>query len=162
MAVREHFFNDLFLMILERPGMTATEVVERHEEKMLLLGPVIERQEHELLNPLISRVFGILFRSGALPPPPAQIAGGQLKVEYISLLAQAQKMSGARALQSTVGFVGQLAGVLPHSLDRLDADEAIKAFAKMMGAPAKIIRADEQVEKIRQARLEEGAAPERR
>jgi hypothetical protein len=161
MAVREHFFNDLFLMILERPGMTATEVLERHEEKMLLLGPVIERQEHELLNPLIARVFGILFRAGALPAPPASIAGGQLKVEYISLLAQAQKMSGARALQSTVGFVGQLAGALPHCLDRLDADEAIKAFAKMMGAPARIIRADDQVEKIRQARLEVegGAAP---
>ncbi|MEW5723435.1 MAG: portal protein, partial [Thermodesulfobacteriota bacterium] len=82
-AVREGFFNDLFVFLLRRPGVTATEVVERHEEKLLLLGPVIERQQSELLDPLIERVFGILERSGRLPGAPPEIQGYDLKIDKL-------------------------------------------------------------------------------
>ena len=49
-AIKQGFFNDLFLMILSDKNMTATEVARRHEEKLAILGPVIERQNSEMLD----------------------------------------------------------------------------------------------------------------
>ncbi|MEW5726178.1 MAG: portal protein, partial [Thermodesulfobacteriota bacterium] len=148
------FFNDLFVFLLRRPGVTATEVVERHEEKLLLLGPVIERQQSELLDPLIERAFGILERSGRLPGAPPEIQGHDLKVEYISLLAQAQKLVGTQAVQSVLQFVGGAAAIDPRVLDKIDLDEAVDVYAEMTGVPPRVVRADEEVEKLRAERAE--------
>ncbi len=156
-SVREWFYNDLFLMLAQRPTMTATEVLERNEEKMLLLGPVIERQQYELLDPLIDRTFNILWRAGALPPPPDALRGRNLKVEYISLLAQAQKTMGIRSIEGASGYVERLAGAFPQVLDRFDPDAALKAYASMAGSPPEILRSDREVDKIRKSRIEESA-----
>ncbi|PWG73491.1 phage head-tail adapter protein, partial [Enterococcus hirae] len=80
------------LSLSDRREMTAREVQERHEEKLLMLGPVIERVQNELLDPMIDRVFSIALRGNALPPPPEELEGVDLRVEYISILAQAQRM----------------------------------------------------------------------
>lgn len=153
-AIREGLFNDLFLMILDRPGMTATEVVERHEEKLMMLGPVVERQQSELHDPVINRTFNIMFRAMMLPPPPEELMGQEIKVEYISLLSQAQKMIGTQSIQATANFVGQMAQINPEALDKFDVDEAIDQFAEMTGAPGKIIRSDDQVQEIRALRAQ--------
>lgn len=155
-AIREGFFNDLFLMTAQslqgRSDVTATEVAERHEEKLIMLGPVIERQHSEFLSPLIDRSFGILERAGLLPPPPRELEGMDIKVEYNSLLSQAQKMVGTQSLEKLLGFVGSMAEAKPEALDKLDADEIIDEYADMVGVPPKTIRSAEVVAKVREAR----------
>ncbi|MBQ4132812.1 MAG: head-tail connector protein, partial [Desulfovibrionaceae bacterium] len=161
--IREMFFNDLFLMISHaNRQMTATEVAERNAEKMLLLGPVLDRLRSELFQPLIERVWGILDRGGRLPMPPQleELSGAEIKIEFISILAQAQKQAGVAAISQVAQFVGMMAQLNPQALDKLDVDEAIDEVAEMQGVPPKVVRAAEAVEEIRaaRARQEEAAA----
>ena len=150
--VREGFFNDMFLMMLQRNGMTATEVAQRHEEKLLMLGPMIERQIHELYDPLIARSFHILARKGIIPPPPAELEGKAVKVEYISILAQAQKMAGVGGIERFTGFLGGVAQLNPQALDKLNIDRTVDEYGAMMGVPPGILHSGDQVAHIRQAR----------
>jgi hypothetical protein len=153
-AISQAFFADLFMMISQagRANMTAREVVERHEEKLLMLGPVLERLESELLDPLIDLAFERMLEAGLIPPPPEELQGMDINVEYISMLAQAQKMVGTTAIEQTVAFVGNLAAAKPAILDKLDEDEAVDQYAKMLGIPPKIIRSDEATAAIREER----------
>jgi hypothetical protein len=157
-AIMEGFFNDLFLFLLQRPNMTATEVVERHEEKLLLLGPAIERQQYELFNPLTERTFGVLMRSESLPPPPEELQGQELKVEYISLLAQAQKVIGTQAVDSAVQFAASMASLWPEVLDKINADEALDVRSDLIGVRPGIIRTDAQTAAMRKDRAQKAQA----
>lgn len=155
-AIREGFFNDLFLMLAgsANKNMTATEVVERHEEKLLMVGPVIERLQPELLDPIIDRGYDILERNNLLPEPPEELQGMEIQVEYISLLAQAQKMVGTTAIEQTVAFIGDMATVKPEALYKLNVDEAINQYSDMVGSPPSIVVPDDIAEANRQADLE--------
>lgn len=160
--IREMFFNDLFLMITQaNRQMTATEVAERNAEKMLLLGPVLDRLRSELFQPLIERAWGILDRVGILPPPPVaivpELAGQEIKIEFISILALAQRQAGIAAINQTVGFIGSLAQITqsPDALDKLNIDEAISEVAEMHGVPPKMIRSDEDVAALREQRQQQ-------
>lgn len=154
--IKEGFFNDLFLMLAGTTGreMTATEVAERHEEKMLMVGPVIERLQPELLDRIIDRTYEIMFRKRLLPPPPPELEGMDLQVEYISLLAQAQKLVGISSLEQFAGFVGNVSAVFPESVDMVDIDAVVEEYADMIGVPPKAVRSKEQVKDIRSARAE--------
>lgn len=156
-AIRSNFFNDLFLMLASSTSnnMTATEVAERHEEKILMLGPVLERLHSELLNPLIDRVFAIMLRGGLLPEIPKELNGVDLKIEYISILAQAQRMVGVTSIQQYAGFIGGLAAVNPQILDKLDFDEAADQYAEAAGVNPRIVTPDDKVALIRAARAEQ-------
>lgn len=154
--IRRAFFEDLFLMIAESDGrMTATEVVERREEKMLMLGPVMQRVHYELLDPLIDRVFGIMMRNGHFPDPPEALQGKEIAVEYISILAQAQKAIGVGSIERFLGLAGNLAGVDQSVLDNIDFDQAITEYAEQTGVPPTLIRSRDVVESIRQRRQEQ-------
>jgi hypothetical protein len=161
--IREGLYNDLFLM-LNQPHMTATEVAERHEEKLLMLGPVIERLLNEFLDTVLQRVFGVCFRNGLIPPPPEEVMENGMKIEYISLLAQAQKLVGTYAVNSLFGFVAGVAqvqgatGQYPEALDVVDFDEQVRSFAGMVGTPANHVRSTEDVDRIREARAKAMAA----
>jgi hypothetical protein len=146
------YYADLWLMFAEADAgqpITAREVAERHEEKMLQLGPVMENLEDELLDPLIDRVFGILLRNGYLPPPPPELEGGELRIEYISMMAQAQKMLGTANIERVLGTLGNVAGVDASVLDNFDLDETMRVYADNMGVAPKIVRTKRQVERIR-------------
>ena len=153
-AIRQTFFNDLFLMIAAtgRPQMTAREVAERYEEKLLMLGPLLERTEGDLLSPAIGRTFSIMERVGLIPPPPPEAEGMDLNVEYVSLLAQAQKMVGTAGIEQFVAFAGGVAGGSPEALDTVNADEAVRIYADMLGVPATLVRSEEDVASIREQR----------
>ena len=140
--------------------MTAREVVERHEEKMLMLGPVLERLENELLDPLIERVFAIMDRMGLMPLPPEDLGGKLLQVEYISILAQAQRMVGIEGIERLAGFVGTYAPLKPEVLDKVDFDEAIEQYARKLGVPAAVIVSDENVAALREQRAQQQAQME--
>ena len=154
--INRTFYVDLFLMLAmsDRRQMTATEVAERHEEKLLMLGPVLERLNDELLDPLIDRTFSVMFRAGALPPPPPELEGVDLKVEYISILAQAQRMVGLGAVDRLYQFAGAVAGADPTVLDKLDHDQAVDEYADMLGVPPGIVRPDDAVARLRQQRAQ--------
>ncbi len=158
--MREVFFADLFMMLTNdsRSNITAREIQERHEEKMLMLGPVLERLQPELLSPIIDRVFAVMMRNGHLPPPPEEIQGMDLRVEYISVMAQAQKLVGTGAIERISSFVGNLAGADPTVLDKIDLDQTVDQYSQAVGAPPDIIRSDEQVEEIRQQRAQQQQA----
>jgi Bacteriophage head to tail connecting protein len=152
------YYADLWLMFAEAEQgqpITAREVAERHEEKMLQLGPVMENLEDELLDPLIDRSFGILLRSGYLPPAPQELSGGQLRIEYISMMAQAQKMLGTANIERVLGTLGNVAGVDASVLDNFDLDETMRVYADNMGVSPKIIRTKTAVEKIRAMRAKQ-------
>jgi hypothetical protein len=157
--IRRFFFNDLFLSILtNNKTMTATEVAERHEEKLLVLGPVLERLQSEMLDPIIERVFDIALDLGMLPPPPQVLQGSPLKVEYISLLAQAQKLIGVSGVQQVVGFAVGVAPVAPEVMDKVNLDAAVAEMADMHGINPKIVRSDDDVAAIREGRQQQMAA----
>ena len=134
-TVRAHFFADVFTLLssLQTQRMTAAEVAERHEEKMLVLGPVLERLKGELLDPLIHRTFCILLRQGVLPPAPAFIQGIPLGVEYISMIAQAQKASGLRTLAQAMEYASLLAQSKPAILEQIDYSRALEDGLNQLG-----------------------------
>jgi hypothetical protein len=149
--IRRHFHNDLFLMISEQTkNMTATEVAERQGEKLLMLGPVLDRLRSELFQPLIERVYGIMERGGMVAYPPEEMSGQEMKVEFISMLAQAQKQAGISALAQTINFVGQLIQVTqnPAAADKLNVYAAINQFADMQGTQPDLIRSDEEAAEL--------------
>jgi hypothetical protein len=155
--IASRWYADLFLMMIQsdKTEMTAREVVERHEEKLLMLGPVIGRVKSDLLDPTIDRTFAIALRSGLIPPPPPEIQGMPLKVEYISLLAQAQKMIGTAAIEQYAAFIGNLSGAFPEVKDNFDVDEAAQEYGDALGVPPKLIRSKDQVMQIRNARVKQ-------
>lgn len=133
--VRRAFYADLFLMMAESPmgQLTAREVDERHEEKMLMLGPVLERLHDELLDPLLRRVLAILLRHGLLPHPGFDPR--LVQIEFISLLASAQKAAALTALERFWRFGQAVAALKPEALQRLDAAGSLDAYAELTGVP---------------------------
>lgn len=155
-AIRQHFFEDLFLMIANdnRSGVTATEIAERHEEKMLMLGPVLERLQNELFDPLIDFTFMQLDEGGALPPAPEALRDRTLKVEYIGLLAQAQRAVALRGNDRLIATVSSIAGATgdPGIWDNIDVDEIVTEYADGLGVSPKVVRSADAREQLRQQR----------
>ncbi|EPY1510984.1 portal protein [Klebsiella quasipneumoniae] len=155
--INSAYFVDLFMMLqnINTRSMPVEAVIEMKEEKLLMLGPVLERLNDECLNPLIDRTFSIMARKNLLPPPPDVLQGMPLRIEYISVMAQAQKSIGLSSLSSTVGFIGKLAQAKPEALDKLNVDQAIDAFAEMSGVSPTVIVPQEQVEQVREQRAQQ-------
>jgi hypothetical protein len=160
--VRGSFYADLFLMLANTPNtrMTATEVAERHEEKLLMLGPVLERLHNELLSPLVDITFNRMVASGALPPAPQELQGMDLNVEFVSMLAQAQRAIGTNAVDRFVGNLGAIARMKPDILDKFDQDQWADVYADMLGVDPSLIIADKEVAVLRDARNQAMAAKE--
>ena len=160
--VRGAFYADLFLMLANIPNsrMTATEVAERHEEKLLMLGPVLERLHNELLSPLVDITFTRMVASGAIPPAPPELQGMDLNVEFVSMLAQAQRAIGTNAVDRFVGNLGAIAQMKPDILDKFDQDQWADVYADMLGVDPSLIVADKEVAVLRDARNRAMAAKE--
>lgn len=154
--IKKAFFEDLFLMLAssDRREITAREIDERHEEKLLALGPVLEQLNQDFLDPLIDNTFFIMEGQGLIPEPPEEIAGEEIQVQYISIMAQAQKLADVGKIEKLTGFVGQLSALDPEALDKLDTDKIVDMYAEMIGVPVEMIKSEEIVEGIRQARAE--------
>ena len=158
--IREAFFNDLFMMLKNADQrMTATEVAERNAEKMLMLGPVLDRLRSEVFQPLVERVYGIMARAGRIALPPSGMGGGLLagteenrrpvRVEFVSVLAQAQKSAGIGAVAQAVSFAAKLGQIAPETLDKIDTDAALDEVVKMLGVPPGLMRGRQSVAALR-------------
>ena len=164
--VDEAMYKDLFLAITIADPRNATvpEIVERREEKILMLGPVLQNHRDGLLKPLIDRTFYICMRRGMLPPPPPELEGVDLRVEMIGLLAQALRAVNSSGIERFVGFAGTLAqaqanaGESPTVLDKVDFDQAMDEYGLALGVPPTVIRSDDKVEVIRKGRAQQQAA----
>jgi len=158
--IQRAFYEDLFLMLAEsdRRQITAREIMERKEEKLLALGPVLEQLNQGLLDPMTTLAFNVCLSQGLLPPPPEQLQGVELKVEYISIMAQAQKLVGISAIERFTGYAGQVAQFDPSILDKLKTEQIIDVYADITSVPPSILRSDDEVKEIRENRAKQQQA----
>jgi hypothetical protein len=159
--IQRYFFANVFQMIAASAGdqRTATEVQALEQEKVLLLGPVLERLHSELLDPLVSTTFNLMVENDELPPnPPDELLNRNLSVEYISVLAKQQKNASMQGIVNAVTQIGALAQMNPTALDKLDTDAVIDELADMNGVPPSLIVAGQKLALIRQTRAEQQQA----
>jgi hypothetical protein len=170
--IEEAFYVDLWMALLndqraQRP--TATEVEATKQEVMLQLGPLLQNLNHDLLEPLVYRAMAILNRQGKLPPPPQALVEAQLsdptgednpiEVEFISILHQAQKMTGIVGMRELIAAVQQLVSIgKTAALDKLNEDAVLDELSGMLGVHPSLIYSSEQVAKTRAAREQQQAA----
>lgn len=153
-AIKRAYSADLFLMLdsLDNGRMTAREVMERTQEKLQQLGPVVERLQDEFLSVAIQRVYNIIDRSGGFPPIPEElidvISEEDIEVDYISPLAQAQKMSGLVNIEQGIAQVAQMAQLWPEVLKKVDPIATVSKYFEMLGAPAVMQRSNEVVAEL--------------
>ena len=154
--IQAAFYADLFLMLsgADRTNMTATEVAERHEEKMLMLGPVLERLQNELIDPLIALTFAAMDEAGLVPPPPDELQGQPLNVVLLSILAQAQKAVGVNSIDRFVAAVSSVSQVKPEVLDVFDADAWAQYYADALGVEPKLLANPQAVQALREQRAQ--------
>jgi hypothetical protein len=145
------FYADLFLLLAnaDREGITATEVAERKEEKLLALGPVLEQLNQDLLDPLIENTFFYMDRQGQIPTPPDELRGGDVRVEYISMMAQAQKALGLSGMDRFMTRIEGMAEVMPQSLSKVNTDKFVEIYGESCGISPTIIRTDEEAQALR-------------
>lgn len=160
--IRDGFFNSLWLLLNDHPNITATAVIEMKYEKLTLLGPTIDSQIYEFLEPVLTRNFYCLERMGALPPPPPDLAGREIKIRFISLLAKSREMIGIDGLRAQTSYAMELMNLDPGVADKIDADQSLDEFNRMVGAPVKSIRTDEEVAQMRQQRAQAAAERQQR
>lgn len=154
--INEAFFVDLFFAITQMEGVqprNQLELTQRNQERLLQLGPVLERLHNDFLSNMIERTFNIMARKGLLPAPPDELAGQPLSVKFVSSLAMAQRSAQIAAINDMRLFVTESAsGGFPEAADKFNADEAISELSLVMGVPANIIRSAEEVAQIREQR----------
>ncbi len=150
--VKRAFYEDLFLMLAnsDRRQITAREIEEKHEEKLLMLGPVLERLHNELLNPLIKITFGTLSQAGVLPPPPEQLLDTEIKVEYISVLAQAQRQTAIAGIERVAGYISNMAQIWPEVRHKFNPLQSVDEYADAIGVSPHIIHDDDSVKQAMQ------------
>ncbi len=164
--VKSLMFNDVFLAF---DGLTKQmnnpEVMERINEKMTLLGPAVGRWTAEVLNPIIIRTVGILFRRGKLPNPPDElIQDPNYEIDFVGQLAQAQRRSELNTLVTALTMVGQIgqmqiaAGQSPDVLDKINSDRTTDEVWAITGAPVQVLRDDAEIAKLREGRAQQAAA----
>jgi len=158
--IDETFYKNLFIAVINdtRSGVTAREIAEKHEEKLLMIGPVLERLHNELLKRKIDITFDEMVEAGIVPPPPPEMGGQELNVEFISMLAQAQRAIGTGSVDRFVMAMGNIAQFKPGVLDKFDEDEWADKYGEMLGIDPTLIVADDQVAIVRKQRAAAGQA----
>lgn len=157
--IRSAFYVDQ-LQLQQGPQMTATEVMQRTEEKLRLMGPMLGRQHNEFLNPTLTRVFNIMLRRGLLGQIPQVLSGAKVEFQYTSAIAKAQKMSEGQSIMRTVQTIAPFVQADPTIMDNFDGDEAARFIADIYGMPATLLRKQKDRDGIREGRAK--AAQEER
>ena len=161
--LQDWLFVNLFMMLANQPtrsNVTAAEMSMRHEEKLVVLGPVLERVHGELLDPSITRTFAIMNRLGMIPPPPPikELRGTKIKVMYISALATAARMVTLTSMDQFIGRIGGVSQLNPEVLDNIDFDQYTQTYGTDVAVPAKMLRSPEAVAALRAARAKQQQA----
>ncbi|MDE2022106.1 MAG: head-tail connector protein [Patescibacteria group bacterium] len=156
--IKKCFFNDLFQTASQfetRSNVTELEWNMRKSESMIMLGPVLERIDYEVLKPAFERSWAIGLRAGIFPPAPAEIQGKELTISFDSMLAQAQNATQAGSIQQVLSLIGELAGVDPSVMDNVDIDYTVDKYSSLLNNDPKMIRSPEALAQIRQQRQQD-------
>ncbi len=163
--INEHFSVPIFEMLQQAERqMTAREVMERMGEKAANLGPIVARWEIEVLQKVIQRTYNLMLRAGMFPAPPKvyQEAGKEgigFKVEFVGLLAQMQRRYfETNKINDAIGYIQAVGQLFPGSADIVNEDALMRNSLESAGAPASVIRSEEEVGQLRQARQQAQAA----
>jgi hypothetical protein len=154
--IRELFYVT-WMNLPSRPNMTATEVLQRRDEQLRLLGPMVARLQQEFLGPIIERTFAIMWRNGLFAPAPDALSGIKWEVEYQSPLALAQKASDADSVLKWLGFIAEAAKADPAVLDVADLPKTARFMADRYGTPASAVRTTAEVEELAAGRQQQQA-----
>ena len=151
--INDIFLVTLFQILVETPSMTATEVLQRAQEKGALLSPTAGRQQSEALGPMIEREIDLLSFSGQLPPMPDALAerDGDFEIEYTAPLNVLQRAGEAQAATQILNDTIPLAQFDPSIMNRIDFDEYLDIMKEARGVPARMFRSPEEVAAIEQA-----------
>lgn len=155
-AVRNAFYFGI-MQLVQRPQMTATEFLGFQEENLRLMAPNLARIQSGLLSPWVSRRYRMLERAGRLPPPPPELEGMPLRIEYVSPLAKAQKLAEGRATLQIMNGVLQWAAINPEVADNLDFDAAARSLHDAFGGVPALMRDPRDVEERRRNRAQQQA-----
>jgi hypothetical protein len=160
--INEVYYKDLFLMLstTDRREITAREVEEKHQEKLLALGPVLQRTHRDALNNAIIRIYKILDEAGVFPQAPPEVQKRLLSIRYTSALAYAQRAAGAAALERFFGFTGNISAAYPTVKHKINIFEGVNYYADAIGVPAKIMVDSETAQKNAEAEAQAAAAPQ--
>jgi len=151
--IREAFFVDQ-LQLTQGPQMTATEVLQRTEEKLRLMGPLLGRIQMELLGPMIQRIHGILKRAGKFPEPPMELSEEEVKIIYTSPIARAQEQVEANGLMRALGLLEPLFKYKPDSMDVINEDEIAKGVFEMFSVRPTFVNDTDKIKGIRKDRAD--------
>ena len=149
-AIRSAFYVDQ-LLVGGAPNMTATEVVQRQEERMRVIGPVLGRLMNEMLRPLIDRVFALMLRQEMLSQPPELLEGRDVDIEYVSPLARAQKSSSLNNTMKALEILLPLGESFPVG-DHVDPDGLVRHITDALGVPKTVLNSEAQIQQNREAR----------
>lgn len=154
--VKTLMYHDTFLAFSNiTKDMNNPEIMERVNEKMTMLGPAVGRETDERLSPVVQRVIGILSRRGRLPEaPPELIQNPSYGIDFVGMLAQAQRRAELNTLITGLSMVGNMAQYSPEVLDKIDPDKVTDEVWAITGAPVKVLRDDDEVQKIREGRAQ--------
>lgn len=160
--INEVYYKDLFLMLAtsDRREITAREVEEKHEEKLLGLGPVLQRTHRDALSNAIIRIYKILDEAGIFPPAPPELNERKINIRYTSALAYAQRAAGATSLERFFGFTGNISAAYPKAAYKVNVYKGIDYYADAIGVPAEVMETDENAEKAFGAAQQMAAGPE--
>jgi hypothetical protein len=152
------FFADLWQMLaaLDSAGLdrqrTATEIAMRHQEKIMMLAPVLYSFSNDMHRPTIMLQTQRGIRAGILPPPPEELVRAGLKIDLVSVLAEAHALITAGGIERFNGFLGPVVGVVPSVLDVVDWDAQARKYAELTNQPNDMLRRPEEVDEIRAER----------
>jgi len=149
-AIAKMFHVDQLVVSTNRT-MTATEVIQRNEEKMRILGPVLGRLQSELLQPMILRVFNIMLRNRLFLQAPEILANQEVDIEYVSPMALAQRSQELQNLMRGLEMFAQISPLAPVQ-DYIDENGLVKNIISLLGLPAKMIKSDKEVMMLREQR----------
>jgi hypothetical protein len=162
--INKAYFVDMFLAISNMQGIqpkNELELSQRNEERLLQLGPVVQRFHREFLDKLVERQFNMITRRGLLPEVPPELEGNPLKVEFISTLAMAQQAVKTQDIDRLAAFTGGLVQAgFPEAALKFDAEQAVDEYAAAIGTPPRVVRPDDVVAQIKQAQQEAAQARE--
>lgn len=159
-SIRSIFLIDQLDLGPSKHNTTATEIEIRYSLMNRVLGPTMGRLQQELLNPLIERVFGIMWRSGEFMSEPTQVAGDKIDVEYQGPLARNQRMEDAQAIERLFALAAQWSQLDPSAMDIIDVNGAMRLLSERYGVPARALKGEAAVKKAQDERVRQQAEQE--